>query len=68
MDNVEKILSIINDVHMNDEEYKNYMKFDSDEKEIDISNVEFRISTAKEVRKQYDISNFMKSEGRNDEN
>ena len=33
------------------------MKFDSND--IDISTVEFRISTAEEIAKRFDIANFM---------
>ncbi len=68
MENINNILSNISDTPMSDEEYKEFMKFDSDDKEIDISKVEFRISTAKEIRDYFNISEFMKSEGINDEN
>lgn len=68
MENINKILSSIKDTPMSDYEYKEFMKFDSDDKEIDVSKVEFRISTAKEIRDYFNISEFMKSEGKDDEN
>lgn len=70
MEDIKKVILNLNvdNTPMTDEEYKELMKFDSDDKEIDISKVEFRISTAKEIRDYFNISEFMKSEGKDDEN
>lgn len=43
---------------LTDKEFKELMKFDSND--IDISTVEFRLSTAEDIAKRYDIVNFMK--------
>ncbi|MDK2050574.1 hypothetical protein [Aliarcobacter butzleri] len=46
-----------NDKPLNDEEYKELMKFDNHD--IDIAEVEFKASTAEDIVARYDIANFM---------
>lgn len=47
----------IDDKLLTDEEYKELMKFDNHD--IDIAEVEFKLSTAQEIAEMYDIANFM---------
>ena len=44
---------------MTDEEYEEEMKFSSDDHEIDIATVTFRVETAEDICKRLDIANFM---------
>lgn len=47
---------------MTDKEYKEEMKFSSDDHEIDIATVTFRVETAERICEHFDIANFMSEE------
>lgn len=55
---IEEFFSNFNDKPLTDIEFKELMKFNDEE--IDIANIEFKISTAEEIAKDFDISNFFK--------
>jgi len=62
-DDIEKLFNDLDDTPLSEDEYNELMKFKSDDHEIDISSVEFRISTAHEICEKFNLGELLMSMG-----